>query len=926
MECPKCHSENPDNSSFCGKCATPLSSLEEISASPTKTLKKASDKLTRGTTFAARYEVIEELGKGGMGKVYRVFDEKIEEEVALKLIQPEISSDKKTIERFRNELKVARKIAHRNVCKMYDLGQEEDSHYITMEYVPGESLKSMIGMMGQLSAGQVVFIAKQVCEGLAEAHRLGVVHRDLKPSNIIIDREGNTHIMDFGIARSLKAKGVTAPGMMIGTPEYMSPEQVDGKEVDQRSDIYSLGVILYEMTTGRLPFEGDTSLSIAIKHKTETPPEPGQYNAQIPEGLSQLILRCMDKDKEKRYQEAKELLSELIKIEEGISTVERVVPARKPTPSKEVTLTLKKPWMMIAALFAVVVVAGIGILYFINKKPASSREQGMLVVLPFGNLGPPEDEYFADGISEEITSRLSALHGLGVISRTSAKLYKKVDKTIQQIGKELGVDYILEGTVRWDRSAGGKGRVRVTPQLVRVSDDTHIWSDSYNRALEDIFSVQSEIAEQVAKKLDIVVLEPERKAIYAKPTYNLEAYDCYLRAREHVSKGWNNLDPEEFEKAVNLYIKALELDPEFTFAYIALSFAHSLAYISGIDRIEERIIKSKQAVDKAIELEPDLPEVKSALGIYYYRARLDYDRALELFESVRKARPNWTSQFIGYIQRRQGKWEESIQTLKNVFKLNPRSYNLAGQLGLTYVFLRRYEEAEKWFDKALSINPDLFQIRLGKAEISLFSKGTTEEIRALLETKPQFNLIGFTWFTVFMYERNYQEALKQLDSLAYDSFYAQDLYFHKDLAYADVYHAMEESSLIKTHADSARVTLEKVIEENPQDPRLHSALGIAYAYLGREEEAIQEGKRAVNLHPISKDAVGGSAYILHLTTIYTIIGEYENAISQLELLLSVPAGSSVTVPLLKVDPIWDPLRKQPRFQRLLQEAQEGERR
>ncbi|MBA7700341.1 hypothetical protein ES703_109052 [subsurface metagenome] len=485
---------------------------------------------------------------------------------------------------------------------------------------------------------------------------------------------------------------------------------------------------------------------------------------------------------------------------------------------------------------------------------------------------------------------------------------------------------MLEGSVRWDRSAEGKGRVRVTPQLIRVSDDTHLWSDSYNRALEDIFFVQSEIAEQVSKQLDIVVLEPERKAIFAKPTDNLEAYDLFLRAGEHVNKGWNNLDLEEFERAVNLYIKALELDPEFTFAYTALSITHSLAYHLGIDRTEERIVKSKHAVDKAMELEPDLPEVKSALGIYYYRARLDYDRALELFESVRKARPNWISQFIGFIQRRQGKWEESIQTLKNVFKLNPRSYGLASQLGLTYMFLRRYEEAEEWFDRALSINPNFLQVRLTKAEISLLSNGSTEDIRALLETKPQLNLIGLWWFTVFMYERNYQEALKQLDSFAYDSFYLQDQYFHKDLAYAAVYHAMEELSLMKTHADSARVTLEKVIEENPQDPRLHSALGIAYAYLGLEEEAIHEGKRAVNLHPISKDAVSGSAYILYLTTIYTIIGEYEDAISKLELLLSVPAGGSVTVPLLKIDPIWDPLRKQLRFQRLLQDVQEGERR
>jgi len=360
MKCPKCRVDNPDSSRFCAECGTPLLQTKDIPIYATETLEIPKGELAPGSTFAGRYQVIEELGKGGMGQVYKVFDKEINAKVALKLLKPEIVADKNTIERFRNELKVARDISHKNICRMYDLGKDAGLYYITMEYVPGEDLKSMIRMSRQLGIGTAIIIAEQICDGLAEAHRQGTIHRDLKPSNIMIDRDGNVRIMDFGIARSLGVKGLTGAGTIIGTPEYMSPEQVEDKEVDRRSDIYSLGIILYEMLTGSVPFEGDTPFAVGMKHKGEIPRDPREINSQIPESLSRLVLKCLEKSKEKRFQTAEDLRSDLEKIEKAIPVTERIIAKRKPVTSKEITVkfNLRKLFMPAAALLALLLVAG----------------------------------------------------------------------------------------------------------------------------------------------------------------------------------------------------------------------------------------------------------------------------------------------------------------------------------------------------------------------------------------------------------------------------------------------------------------------------------------------------------------------------------------------------------------------------------------
>ncbi|MCP3684113.1 MAG: protein kinase, partial [bacterium] len=442
MKCPKCQSTNPETKEFCGDCGT---KLVTPAAAPTESSESPRAELTTGSVFAKRYKIIEELGQGGMGKVYKAIDNQLNEEVAIKLIKPEISSDKKTIKRFSNEWKLTRKISHRNVGRMYELMQEGGTYFITMEYVSGQDLKGLIRQTGQLAVGTTVSIAKQMCEGLSEAHRLGVIHRDLKPNNIMIDKGGNAKIMDFGIARSLSGKSLTKAGAMIGTPEYMSPEQAEGEEIDKCSDIYSLGIILFEMVTGRLPFEGETALSVAMKHKGETPKDPEEYNPQISNDMNSLILKCLEKEKESRYQEAGELLSELNNIEQGIPTTDRVVPRRKTTTSKEITVTLSMRRVLVPLLLVVgVVVVGV----VIWKPWSEGAGQISIAVLPFDDLSQNNElEHWSNGLALELLTRLDTIESIKVSPRSSSFSLKEKGQASREIGQKLEVEYVLEGTL-----------------------------------------------------------------------------------------------------------------------------------------------------------------------------------------------------------------------------------------------------------------------------------------------------------------------------------------------------------------------------------------------------------------------------------------------------------------------------------------------
>jgi TolB-like protein/Flp pilus assembly protein TadD len=813
---------------------------------------------------------------------------------------------------------------------MYELLDEKGTHYITMEYISGEDLKSFIRRSGQLAVGTTIRIAKQICEGLTEAHRLGVVHRDLKPSNIMIDKEGNARIMDFGIARSLKEKGITGAGVMIGTPEYMSPEQVEGKEVDNRSDIYSLGVILYEMITGEVPFKGDTPFTVGMKHKGEMPKNPKELNSQISDDLNRLILRCLEKNKEKRYKSAGEVRSDLINTEKTIPTTEQEMLKRKrklKIPRKSL-----KPFLLPGILLVVAVIIIIGYFSFkrISKQDTSKAEissenqwKRKIVVLPFENLGPPEDAYFAAGITEEITSRLAAIRGLGVISRTSAVQYDRAGKMIKQIGEDFGVGYVLEGTVRWDKDVEGKSWVRVTPQLIRVSDDTRLWSERYNRVIDDIFTVQSDIAEKVIHQLDIKLLEPEKAALNTKPTENIEAYHAFLRGLDYANRP--DFSEEDLRLAVQMLQRAVELDSSFTLAYAELSYALAQLYHFGHDRTEECISNAKMAVDRALELQPELPESHFALGNYYYYCLRDYGRALKELAIAEKGMPNNSKilETISYIQRRQGKFKESITPLQKAFELSPQDASLPSNIAITYCALREYQEADHYYSRSISLAPDQTFAYMLKALNHWVWEGKTGGARATLEKMPYEHgqWPSYIWLLQEMLERDYQAALDRLSSSSLEFWGMGNDIIPKAQLEGLVYLLMDNTEEARSSFDSALIILEEEVKKLPEDYRIHSSLGFVNAALGRKEEAIREGKQAMAMYPLSKDALGGAIFVLNLVYIYIMTGEYDLALDQIEYLLSIPC-MELSVPYLSLDPRFDPLHSEPRFNELQEKYSE----
>jgi len=874
------------------------------------------------------FEIEEIIGRGGMGVVYLAHDTRLDRSVAVKSIPAELQSSSTAQARFKREAKLLASLNHPNIAIIHEIVEEKKSGYLILEYIPGETLAERIARE-PLNLEEALSIGQQIAEAVSAAHEKGVIHRDLKPGNIKITPDGRVKVLDFGLAKASVSEGrsseitVTQPGRIMGTPAYMSPEQARGKQTDKRSDIWSFGCIMYQMLTGKFPFEGETSTD-TLARIIERQPDWEILPENTPTNIRTLLRRCLEKKPQRRL---RDIGDAVIEISETLNIPVTAPPVTTPSstslkPQITARHKLRTAAMIVVAAF-VIVLSVIAVQLVSKKEVQPYSKEIRLVVLPFENLGSVEDEYFSDGITDAITARLAGIGGLGVISRQSAMQYKGREMNTRQIAKELGVDYILEGTVQRERPSDPTSRVRIIPQLIRASDDTHVWAETYDDDMSEVFRLQSDLAERVAQALDIALLEPERRALRAKPTENLEAYDYYLRGNDYFNRSFLESD---FRIAIQMYEKAVEQDPTFALAYAQLARTHARMYWYHFDRSEECLAMAKQAVDKAFRLNPDLPEAQLALGHYYYNCHLDYDRALEQFHIARKSQPNNSEllAYIGAVQRRQGKFEQALDNIKRASELDPRSTHTTSNLAQTFMLLRRYVEAERYYDRVISLAPDLLGFYSDKARLYLRWEGSTEKARAVLEETLQ-NVksaednakIVNSLVMLDVFDGNYQEALDRL-SLKSEDIDGQFRFIPKALRCARICGYMKKKELAKKYYEEARSILETKIQEQPEDARLHSSLGITYAGLGRKEDAIAEGKLAVKLLPVSKEAWRGLYRVEDLAKIYVMVGEHDEAIDQLDFLLSVPGEMSI--PLLRLDPAWDPLRDHPRFKKLVDEG------
>jgi len=649
------------------------------------------------------YKILDKLGSGGMGEVYLAEDTKLDRRVALKFLPIHLSSDEALKTRFINEARAAARLNHPNIVTIFEVNDYDGRPFFVMEYVEGKPLSEIIGSEG-LPYDQAVDITLQICEGLKEAHNARIVHRDIKPSNIIIEENGRCRILDFGLAAIQSEERLTRTDSLLGTVEYMSPEQVGNKKADHRTDIFSLGVLFYEMLTGRLPFKGEYFAGIVYSIINEVPEMLDKYRTDISRGFQIIIDRALEKDPETRYQRIGDLMTDLKKWQSG-QVLERS-PGHYPS----------------------------------------------IAVLPFRDMSEQKDqEYFCDGMSEEIINALTRIDNLNVVARTSAFSFKGKDIDIREIGRKLSVSALLEGSVR-----KAKNRLRITTQLINVSDGYHIWSESYDCETKDIFDVQSGIAKNIAAVLKVKLSPQEKEQVEKKPTDSFTAYDYYIRGREY----YNRYRKQDNDNAIKLFKKAAKFDPRYGQTYAGLMDAYAMRSRFGYGY--KWIDLAIEVGRKAISIDPDCADVHKALGLAYEwkglfgKALKSYFKTIDLNPKHFSATLNIADTYLSI-----GQYDIALQWIKKAIALNPKHSMLTWTIGEIHTGLDDYAKAEFWFNKALDLDPDFISEHNYFIEMYLV-QGKYDQVktycRKVLLNSPDsvYALHGAGWVELF--SGNYAQA------------------------------------------------------------------------------------------------------------------------------------------------------------------------
>src|SRR6476620_7462325 len=878
------------------------------------------DNVTDTEWRLGHYEILEEIGRGGMGVIYRARQQHSRRIVAVKRILAHQVNSHETLVRFRREAEAVASLDHPNILPIYEVSESEEGlPFFSMKYATGGSLRAAAPAL-RVEPRDCVRLMAKVARAIAYAHDKGILHRDLQPGNILLDGNGEPMVSDFGLAKWMgENSDLTRTLETLGTPGYIAPEQAEctAAGLTSAADIYSLGAILFHLLTGRPPFVGANVLCVIHQAAVGPAPRLRSLAPSLDRDLEIIVARCLEPDRDARYQSAGALADDLehwlrhepIRARRvGIFIRGRKWVGRNPTTT-----------MLVGLLIALT--AAVGVMFWERESP-HPMPRGV-AVLPFENLSAdPENAFFADGVQDEILNDLAKIADLKVISRTSVMQYKSgAKRNLRHIANELGVAHVVEGSVQ--RAAN---RVRVTAQLIDARTDTHLWVDHYDRPLDDVFAIQSDIAKAIATQLQAKLSPAEKSAIEQPPTKNLIAYDRYLRARK-VRAVQTARVPGDMREETRLLDQAVAYDPTFLLAYCELAQAHAYAYHLGVDRTPARVALAKAARDAALRLSSDRGEPHLAAAEVAFHCDLDYATALSEVAIARDRLPNDGSVIAlpAYIHRRQGHWENCARDLERAVQLDPRNVWLLQDAAETYHHARQFSEAASAWNRVLAIAPGDPSSRLWRALVDLDSRADTrpayEAVQNIVTEDPSaVDSIAEHWLYLALCRRDAAEMGRALASLPPEGIVRRDLLMPRPFCESLAARARGDAKGAEAAFIAAHVEMEKILREQPDYAQAFCVLGLSDAALGRKEDAIREGRRALELLPVAKDMMAGGVVLANLAIIYAWAGEKDRALEQLATAIRFPSPEFLSYGQLKLHPFWDPLRGDPRFDKLLEES------